>query len=449
MDIVEFTKKIHELEVKHNFFGFKDKNDLAYWDVVRHDVFYTIYFELAEINGVGKALHINGVSKLISIYNNIWHALKLNFKLKKYSNLCFVASRYKNEKNENIDYAIKDIIDIIKEDQTLILETNIRFNQPYYYKSVFNVGLTMASYLERLIKKTKVDNTYRVSEILENHFGLKLDLNPFIKSLIIKYNIEYRYYKNLLGQVKPEKIFVVQNGIQKALFKVAHDVNIPLFEVQHGLVSFIHPAYDYPKSLNLSHLGSFPKYFLSFSNFWKNNINYPVQEKIVIGNNFFAKKLSKQIKQFELTIITADIYSKDINASLHVLLENGYEGNIALKLHPNQYVEKEIIKDEFAKYKNVKVLYNEITIKELLQISKAILAVQSTCVYEALDMNIKVLLYKIKDYKTHEDIFDNANVYQISNFNEIKQYLKRNYIFEQDACFFEPFNQSVFLSLFK
>lgn len=450
MDIVEFTKRIHKLEVDHDFFNIKDQNGLIYWDVVRHDIFYAIYFELAQIKIATPKLHHDLKSRLNLLSKYAKNAFSIRYlKANNYTNLCFACSRYKNDQNENIDYALNDILKTLDQKDTLILETNLKFNDRYHYPSIFNCGIVLEFYLKRIkgLLRKRVAIDYTISNILKNEFKVTLDLDLLINQLVNKYTVEYFYYRKFFQKLNPKRIFIVQNGIQKGLIKAANELNIPLYEMQHGLVSFIHPAYHYSKTLSLDHLNTFPSCFLSFSTFWSKNINYPVKKIATVGNNFFAQKLTAKNQEFVCTIISADIYSINLNQLLEELLIDGFSGNIALKLHPNQSQEIDIIRGKFKNFSNVKVIYDELSIKELLQLSSSILAVQSTCVYEALDNNIKVLIYKIKDYKTHDDIFENPNVYQVSNFNEVNLCLQRKYIFEKENCFFETFEKSVFLDL--
>jgi hypothetical protein len=450
MDIVEFTKKIHQLEVKYNFFNVKNESGLAYWDIARHDVFYAVYYELAGIKLINTPAN-KKVSIINSIFKYFYHTFKLNAaisnNLPKY--LCFTFSRYRNEKNENIDYAIDDIVSTLPQNKTLILENNIKFGESFVYPSYLNTGAIASGYLNKFQKlfSKKEKQSFLITQILEEHFDVKTDLDQIITSLIKRYNLELNYYLKLFKKVNPEKIFMVQSGIQKGLFQAADQLKIPTYEMQHGLVSFIHPAYDYPKQIDLRNSGNFPTYFLSFSPFWSDNIHYPVKKIITLGNTFFSNKPDPQPLEFDLTIIFADIYTNDLIELLDNFLSKGSSVRIAIKLHPNQIKDVDYVTNHFAEFPNVKVIYDERTIKELLLVSDSILAVQSTCVYEALYDQVKVLIYKVKDYHTHEDIFSNPNVYQIDNCNEINDILKRTYILDDQTSFFNPFDRSLFLDL--
>ncbi|MFD0939080.1 hypothetical protein [Pedobacter boryungensis] len=453
MDIVEFTKKINKLEVSHNFFDVKDENGLAYWDIARHDVFYAIYYELSGIKLINSGFSNSKLSRINSIFKYFYHSFKLKQAIsnKTYKYICFTFSRYRNEKNENIDYAMDDIVSNIDANEVLLLENNIIFGETFAYTSYLNTGVITAGYFNKfkqLFSRPK-DRSFLITQILKQEFGVKANLNQIINGLIKKYTLEVNYYLKLFKTVKPDQIFLVQSGLQKGLFKAANALQIPSYEMQHGLVSFIHPAYDYPPAIDLKNSGNFPAYFLSFSPFWSNNIHYPVQETITLGNTFFSKKPAPQPEEFDLLVVFADIYTQDLLELLNKFLSIEFTGKIAVKLHPNQKREVDFITKYFVLYPNVTVICDERTIKELLLASNSVLAVQSTCVYEALYDQVKVLIYKVKDYHTHEDIFNNPNVYQIDNCEEIRDILKRTYILDDQIKFFNPFDRKLFLDLLK
>jgi hypothetical protein len=447
VDIIDYTKKIHAIEVKYQFFKIKDTDGLFYWDIVRHDVFYAIYFELANIKAATPPKQDTVIGKIYNLIKSSFYAIKLSLAInrKSYKYLCISCARYKTTDDKYIDYALNDVLLSIDNEEKLILESNIKYDNSLYHKSYFSTGVLFAYYIDHLksLLNRKSTSKYLVTNILEQEFGVSVNLDSIIYNLINRFKTELGYYTKLLQKLKPKKVFLVQNGIQKAFFTAASNAGIPVYEMQHGLVSYIHPAYDYPPNINLSHLNSFPSYFLTFSSFWSKNINYPVKYNISIGNTFFVSQAPEENKEYALTVIFVDIYALDLIKLIDCFLQSGFTKKIAIKLHPNQYYEKTHIKAHFAKYPNVDVIYNERDIKGLLMATNAILAVQSTCVYEALDQQVKVILYKIKDYRTHQDVFLNPNVYLIDGHDEIYAYLDNKFN-KNDTCYFEKFKTQKF-----
>jgi len=123
----------------------------------------------------------------------------------------------------------------------------------------------------------------------------------------------------------------------------------------------------------------------AFSDYWINNVNYPVREAIAMGNTYYSIPNCATLKNDkEITFISADIYEAKIEVYLDYLLEKEADFKINLKLHPNQKGQIDEIAKKYSKYKNVKVYYNEINLHELFKTSKVVVLVTSTAAYEAI-----------------------------------------------------------------
>jgi hypothetical protein len=444
-DIVQFTKKIQRIEINNNFFEEKDSEGMLYWDIVRHDVFYLIYYHVANIQTIPSK--INYVSRFKNVLSNIFGVLNFKFRVnRKYKYICFIASRNKNEKRENVDHISNDILEQIHKD-SLVIESFNRNKKNNKFNSIFNFGIIFENSkisLAQILKKESIDLEFRISKILKNEFSIDINLNKSISEIIKKYKISKYYYLKLFKRTKPKAIFIVQNGIQKGLFEAANILGVPVIELQHGFIGFVHPAYSYPKNLKIKNLSTFPSHFFTFSSFWTENLHFPVKNIVPFGNSYFAMKKVKDRKEYDLTFIFANIYTKDLMKVIDDLLRFGYKGQICIKLHPNQISELKIIEETYKVFSNVSVLSNNISMSDVLSLSKSIVAVQSTSVYEALHNGVKVFIIKVKDYMTHEDILDDLNVYLIDNNQSIIKLTKNNFITTEKNSIFQEFKQNKF-----
>ncbi|MEN2400320.1 hypothetical protein GKZ90_0011055 [Flavobacterium sp. MC2016-06] len=449
MDILDFTDKFQKIEAENNFFTEKDSEGILYWDVVRHDVFYLLYYIVCDTKLLPSLNARKSKMALLStLLNNVLGYI--NFKLKtsyKYKYICFTTSRNK-EADKNVDFILDDILSNIHQD-SLVIESFNKNTSENRYKSVFNYGLLMSSYKWRLKYKfsKKMLDRYRIAEILKHEFNV--DLTSDIDAIITNYKISKSHYLLLFAKVKPKAIFLVQNGIQKGLFEAAHKLNIRVIELQHGLIGYIHPAYSYPSIIRSGELETLPDTFFSFSDFWTNNLNFPVKNIIPLGNNFYSNRIVNKSKEYDLTFIFANIYSTDLLQFVDNLLKNDYKGKICIKLHPNQLDEFNVITSQYEAYDTIDVIASQRSMGEILSVSKAIFAIQSTAVYEALHYKVKVYLYKIKDYLTHQDVIGNPNVYLVDNVADLDKYDANNFVDSEVSAMFEPFNDLVFNDFIK
>lgn len=447
MNIIDFTNKFQKIEIENNFFKEKNENGILYWDIVRYEIFNLIYNELSETK-ILPSKSINKISFIKRFLINLVGYFYYRYRIKNYKYICFIASRNKDKEGVSIDQVSEDILKQIHK-ESLIIETFKEANQVHKYTSVFDYGLLFEKYKNcflQLFRNPVNQKNYGVSTILKERFKVKIDLNKEISKLLFNYAISFSYYLKLFRKVRPEVIFLVQNGIQKAIFSAANILKIPSVELQHGFIGYVHPAYSYPKSIKKGTLFTLPNYFFSFSDFWFENINYPVDKIIPFGNNYYALKRNVICKKYDITIIFANIYTADLLVVVDDLLKMEYSGEICIKLHPNQINELDFIKKHYIEHKNVHVVYNEKSMSEVLSVSNSVVAIQSTSVYEALYYGLKVFIIKVKNYQTHQNIFENPNVYLIDKGSQILDFINNEFIVSEQDIIFKEFNISEFLT---
>ena len=446
MDIIVFTKVFQELEIEHGFFEFENDDGIKYWDIVRHDVFYAIYYEITgmDLPLIEEKKH----STILNYWCKITSSFKviLNFIKKtqcKYKYIFFTASRNIYQDKSYFDQISNDIIDL-KGSNSLIIETyNDSRLKPNIYNAYLNLLLNLKFKIFNITNFSEKNNSvqYKVSKILNNFFNTSVDTDRVINRLIRRFIFEKRYYMSLFKKVECKAVVFVQNGVQKAMIMAARESNVVSYELQHGYVGYVHPAYSYPKGLE-EIVYSLPDYFLTFSFLWSSNFTRPTTTCVTLFNNFYAATGYNPNKLFDLTFILANIYSCDLLPFLDSLLKIRADYNICIKLHPNQIIEQKQIVARYINYPKVMVVGLEETMSEILSQSHTILGIQSTAVYEALHHNVKVILLQRKDYNTHQDILNNDNVYVVNEAADIIPVLAKPFVPNKDSVIFSPFNQA-------
>jgi hypothetical protein len=449
MNIIDFTNKFQKIEVDNDFFYTKDKEGLLYWDIVRYDIFCSIYNEMAGIKiPVPKQ---NKKTLLYAFCNFLANYLNFEFKIwsKKYIYINFIASKNIDKKGFCLDQVSDDVLEIVNED-SLIIETYFEGNKIKKYPSVFDYGLLLENYKKKILNsfnKKENKEEFFISKILKDNFTTDIDIDLKIKEIKTEYLIAFKYYSRLFKKINPKIIFLVQNGICKGQFAAANCLNIPIVELQHAAIGYVHPAYSYPIEIRNEMVKSLPTFLFVFSNFWAEKIYFPVKKILPIGNDFYAiQKKSVQLK-YDLTFIFANLYTNDFIEIIDDLLSKVNSIiEICIKLHPNQIDEKEYISQKYFHFDNIYVITNEISMNDILFVSKSIVAVQSTCVYEALHQKTKVFIFKIKNYQCNQDIFDNPNVYLFDNSEQIIENIDNNFISSEDSIVFNKFQKNNFMS---
>ncbi len=123
------------------------------------------------------------------------------------------------------------------------------------------VGMSWIFLLQKLIMKgvkpPYIENLQQLDTILEEHKNK-------IQGIIKRYHAEYILYRFLFNFRKPKAVFVVCYYTKYGLIKACKEKDIPVFELQHGLVSPGHRAYYFSKDLGRVY---FPDYFLSYGDY--------------------------------------------------------------------------------------------------------------------------------------------------------------------------------------
>lgn len=438
MNIYKKTKEFHDFEVNNKLFEAKDSTGLKYWDIVRYDIYNLLFRDFQQPQSA-QLVKKYKISKYFKYFNKLIKFLstfaKAVFFRKKY--LFFVASRT-NKNGQIVDVVSEKYIEILSAD-SFVLETFSDKALPgrHFFR------------IPNLSKFFKSDKFFSISTHLVKSYGTDINFNKEIEKRVKKFKNDYFFYKLLFFLARPKVIFMVQNGIQKAMFKAANDLNIPIVEFQHGYIGYVHQAYSYPDEISSLMIKEYlPSYFFTFSDFWSKNINFPTKTVSIGGN--FNSFLPISTRSNGIVIVSADIYH-DLLKTIAIELANDFKDrNIIYKLHPNQSYDYQTIQAEFAQYKNIKTILNEKNLNDIFSENLNVVLIQSTAVYEALQNKNRVFIYKRADYHTHQDVFDFVQLFD--DYKALKN-LINNYSDENQTdmvqSFFEPFDKDKFMMILK
>lgn len=434
-----------------NFFAFEKKNELFkikyknifIWDIIRFDVYYKLLWKLKSITPKEqKSFSKLSVLKEISFFI-------ISFFFKKYDIMFFTASRNKNSNGDFFDQNLEDII--IQYPKAVCFESYERNIEKLKNKqiTVFN-PIIFFRILGRFFYR-KIDFT-EIVNLIETEFKTSSIENKEINKLIIQFQIDYKFYLLLFRFKKPKVIFITQNGIQKGLFAAATKLMIPVIEVQHGLIDEGHLGYNYNSNIHYKQEQIYlPTYFFSFTEFWFKDLFFPVKEILSMGNSFFynssAENIGSENNFNGLLVASSDVFGEDLKKIIIQFSKKMNNIPIYFKLHPNQFAEKQYYINQCLNYPNIKIYTDEYSIYELLAISKSVLGIQSTVLYEALHLKKIAIIYKKQTYYRHRNIFDKKNVFLINGVDDLIKAYNNTYVesIETQNLYFKKFETEFFL----
>jgi hypothetical protein len=248
----------------------------------------------------------------------------------------------------------------------------------------------------------------RLQEEIRTHTGISIDLAGYFASRIRLFKADVFLYGLLLKRVEPKRIYLTVHYGKGALIHVAKQRHIETIELQHGTFSRYHLGYAFGTRKTLAY---FPDQFWVWSDFWKNLIPLPLDEKNIVVRQFaYMQKQKEKYAHIpknprQIIVLSQGAIGEEI---ADVILRNitcfdGFE--ICYKLHPGEY-------DRYREYPSlVKLMeYDTVTVvKEadlyaLLAQSYYQIGVFSTAIYEGIEMGCKTILLNITGVEYMEDI---------------------------------------------
>lgn len=250
--------------------------------------------------------------------------------------------------------------------------------------------------IERFLDYVKRDFPFRLEE---SHLRMiRIELERYAKNM----KLIYEYYRKVFTRISPKLVFVAQacDGSHMACkIKVLRDMGIPSAEIQHGLISSEHFAYNYSQTVydNEEYRGYLPDHFLTFGHFWERVMKLPVH-KVVLGSANFNRNFNTATQQ------DTDVNHKSEDGSILILpsiLETYTElirylydklpdKKLFVKVHPTKIKQyeafKELENDRIGVYinENINYFFDRVAI---------VIGDDSTALYEAAALGKRVMIW--------------------------------------------------------
>lgn len=214
-----------------------------------------------------------------------------------------------------------------------------------YYLDLIGIPGIIASQLH--IPTVKLEKNHRdllekINNQIYQEYDVDIDVSSYMKEELSERKITYRLYRKLLEKVDPEVvILVVSYGRQmETLIEVCKYENIPVVELQHGIIDSDHLGYSYPDGIDKH---TFPDYVFTFGDFWSDRIDYPIKKErvISIGYPYLEKKLEKfknNAGKKQIVFVSQGPIGKEFSEfAVNVTEKLGKEYEMIYKLHPNEF----------------------------------------------------------------------------------------------------------------
>ena len=434
-----YWEKFLEFEQKNELFQLEE-DGMYVWDILRHHV----YAEYQWDNYKAQAqLKEPPFRMLVALLRRFCYLILFLFR-KSRPNLFYIHSREKGPDGRFLDRNTYDFLQRMGKD-AFILETYEGKGVKYSYPVHLINPASLFNRVYGLFYKKK-DFSWLADKI-NGDLGLQWS-NDTVNRHIQYFRSERMFFRWLFRLKKIQRLYVAFNS-QKSHYCAARECGIQTIEFQHGIIDRGHVDYNYPPGIDAGSRVYCPDVLLTYSHFWSREVNYPVKQVLAVGNTIAAQigHAGRPVHPGLLTIgfISADVFGVRL-AELAIEYAKLNPGNqLLFKLHPNQFSRRKEYIERFRQFPGIHVITNEQPTGAMILGCDAVVLIQSTIAYEALQAGVPVFIYKRMTYYRHAHIFESPNVILFDDASEIV--IKDRVAPATEEIFFEEFDESVYLLL--
>jgi len=406
-------------KIKNQFEKFENDNNLnelniswyPAWEIVRFFVLQEIFIQKWKTKQAiypRKNIFLYVLKNIFNISRNIFNLFILFLKKDKYE--LFFLWHPRRQKQD--DWYYYDIYtDYIKKECKKRKLKYISFEETYFnFYSPINKNSNILYKLDLLyiyflltIKFVKINKKElllikNIEDKLNKEFWIKINLLNRIKRDITLFSILVKFYDKLLIKLWVKNIIeVVWFSIwAKALNFSAKSKSIPTYELQHWTI-VDNLACSLPEYFSWKTL---PDYFLSYWKFWNNVIKFPKKQNIIdVWFPYFENLLKNKKESLSDDILIISQWNISDKLSLYTkkIALKYPNKNFYYKLHPWEFLNDCIIKNNLDNIKNVILVYDEYSVYDLMYKTWISIGVSSTSLYESFLFWNKIFILSIND----------------------------------------------------
>lgn len=271
---------------------------------------------------------------------------------------------------------------------------------------------------ETIVKK--IDS---MEEDINAEYNVNVDIHELVQEKLSERAVAYPLYERVIEIVDPEFVILVVNygrGM-KTITEVCKDKNIPVIELQHGVIHPNHAGYHFPESVTVD---LFPDYLLTFGEFWNTQAMYPIPSEQII--KFGYPYLNQQLRSIDnksgtkkILFVSQGPVGKQLSQMAVELSERmGPNWDIVYKLHPGEY---DRWRHEYTTLADstVTVVDTDPSLYELFGKSSTQVGVGSTALYEGLAFGLDTYVFDLPGSSVLDPIVAEGGVQKVTGVAEL------------------------------
>ncbi len=420
-------------------------NNIHFWERIRFNAFQIIFYEKIVPLESGSESRVSPPPKLINYFikakNYLYSLVRLGknpFIARKKDILILSNPKRKLQSNGKWwDVYTDTFIDKLNYSAVSIeSDFSLQYLSPPQTKNLkYFAFASLLVEIKRLFKKGKVtlnsndkDVLERISSEFQKFFEIKLDLIILVTNILTRRSRFLPLYFSILKRIKPKIVIVICSYGKEDFIEACKAKEIPVIELQHGVITRYHVGYSYEKDKARKH--TFPDYFFSFGEFWKETVKYPIDKSKIfnIGYPEWEKK-KEELKEVKKEKQILFISQKTIGYNLSKFASNlskvdNLDYKIIYKLHPS---ECEDWQKNFPWLEESDIEVVEFSGKEIYQLfaeSEIQIGVYSTAIFEGLSFDLKTFLYEAPGIEYMQPLVEGGFVTKICDTEDFLEKMK-------------------------
>ncbi len=403
--MIDFIK---EIETKYNVSSIS-VNDIQVWPFLRisYNYQYNISYRFNVLTNNSNKIKttFSKLKRVRNIFYGFWNLFK------KYDYTVFsdtFEKRFVNDKY--IDKIAESLIYELGEKRVLLIENPINglhFNRSEIsIKNIISLDIFYIFCNKYFLRKKVCINNEAILEEINKKYGLNINYHRIIVQFIF-YNYLFKLFYKIY---KPKAIFIncYYSLIHQAAIYAAKNMGIKTIELQHGIISDNHHAYNVFTDLDKSF---FPDYLLTFGDYVKNIFderNYFIKRENVLSiGSMYIDYINNEYKSSKESIRVFNNIRRKYKKIIAISSQWTIENKLIRFLKKSALLSKDILyifvpRDINKNYSNVNFPENIIMLKNLdvYQIIKETnfhATVNSTCALEAPAIGVPNILININN----------------------------------------------------
>lgn len=283
----------------------------------------------------------------------------------------------------------------------------------------------------------------KIEHEVERAFDVELDIVDGIQHRIRLHEALFRLYRKMLARIDPKIAVLVVSYGREAFIDACKELDIPVIELQHGVIHERHLGYHYPAERTKT---LFPDYLLTWGEFWSDSADIPISDECVnsVGYPYLEQQCTEyadvdqknQILFISQGTIGTELSKLAVEINQHPTIDH----DVVYKLHPGEY---DRWQDEYPWLVDVDLDVidgSEPPLYKLFAESSTQIGVGSTAVYEGLCFDLETYVYDLPGASVLEPLVDDGVAELISSVDELVSSLgtrrttfDREYYFEPNA----------------